>query len=214
MAAPIYRGGRPYLNVGQRFGPSANQVIIPLLGSGAPTNGGAGTGAGFAGIGSMYIDYAAGVLYLNTGTKASPTWTAGGSTAGAITPSSVTSSGKISSTSPTAGVGYSTGAGGAVTQATNKSTGVTLNTVTGAITLNNAAMADSTPVSFTVTNSAVAATDAVIVNHASAGTAGAYLVSANAIGAGSFKITVQNISGGSLSEAIVLRFAVIKGVSA
>lgn len=118
------------------------------------------------------------------------------------------------STSASAGVGYATGAGGAVTQATNKSTGVTLSKVCGAITLNNASLADATTVSFTVTNTAVAATDTVIVNHSSAGTAGSYLVWADSIGAGSFKINVRNVSGGSLGEAIVLSFAVIKAVAA
>jgi hypothetical protein len=109
-------------------------------------------------------------------------------------------------------IGYTTG--GAVTQATNKSTGVTLNTPSGQITMNGAALADATNVSFTVTNSSVAATDVVIVNHASAGTAGAYTVEANAIAAGSFGVTVRNVSGGSLSQAIVLGFAIIKGASA
>lgn len=54
---------------------SPNQVCW-LEGSGAPTNGGAGTGATFAEKGSLYIDYTNGILYQNTNTKASPTWTA------------------------------------------------------------------------------------------------------------------------------------------
>lgn len=118
------------------------------------------------------------------------------------------------SSSSSVGVGYATGAGGAVTQATNKATGVTLSKVCGAITLNNASLADATTVSFTVTNTTVAATDVVVVNHSSAGTAASYLVWADSIGAGSFKINVRNVSGGSLSEAIVLSFAVIKAVAA
>jgi hypothetical protein len=69
--------------------------------------------------------------------------------------------------------------GGTVTQATNKSTGVTLNTESGQITMNNAALADAAEVSFTVTNSKIAATDVVVACHGSAGTAGAYIVSAN-----------------------------------
>jgi hypothetical protein len=120
---------------------------------------------------------------------------------------SITSSGTL-------GVGYSTGAGGTVTQATDKSTGVTLNKITGAVTMNNAALNAGVEVSFTVTNSLVAATDAVLAIHASAGTAGSYLVNANAVAAGSFQVTVSNASGGNLSEAIVIRFMVFKGVSA
>jgi len=130
----------------------------------------------------------------------------------AATGVSLTTTGVIAS-SGTAGIGYAAGAGGVVTQATNKSTGVTLNKVTGQVTMNNASLADATNVSFTVTNSTVAATDVVQVVHSSGGTAGAYHVEANAIGAGSFKITVRNRSGGSLSEAIVLTFVVIKGQS-
>ena len=103
--------------------------------------------------------------------------------------------------------------GGTVTQATNKSTGITLNTESGQITMNNAALADAAEVSFTVTNSKVAATDVVVACHGSAGTAGAYIVSANAIAAGSFAITVSNVSGGALSEAIVINFVALKGAS-
>ena len=103
--------------------------------------------------------------------------------------------------------------GGTVTQATNKGTGVTLNTESGQITMNNAALADAAEVSFTVTNSKIAATDVVVACHGSAGTAGAYIVSANGIAAGSFKITVSNVSGGALSEAIVINYVALKGAS-
>ncbi len=109
-------------------------------------------------------------------------------------------------------IGYSTGVGGSVTQATNKSTGVTLSTICGRITMNGAALSAAAEVTFTVTNTLVAATDVIVVNHASGGTSGAYLVVISAVAAGSFNITVSNASGGSLSEAIVLQFAVIKAV--
>ncbi len=108
-------------------------------------------------------------------------------------------------------IGYTTG--GTVTQATNKGTGVTLNTESGQITMNNAALADAAEVTFTVTNDRVAATDVVVVNHGSAGTAGAYWLCVSTVAAGSFKISVGNLSGGSLSEAIVINFALIKGAS-
>ena len=114
----------------------------------------------------------------------------------------------------TAGAAIGYVSGGAVTQATNKSTGVTLNTASGQITMNGAALLDDTNVNFTVTNSVVAATDVVIVNVASVGTAGAYTVQTTAVAAGSFGISVKNVSGGSLSQAIVLNFAVIKAAAA
>ena len=109
--------------------------------------------------------------------------------------------------------GYITGEGGTVTQATSKSTAVTLNKKCGTVTMNGAALAADAIVSFTLTNSTIAATDVVVLNHASAGTAGKYALNAQAA-AGSASINVTNISAGSLSEAIVIRFAVIKAVTA
>lgn len=50
-----------------------NDVII-LTNAGIPSNGGAGTGAGSAGPGSMCVDYTNANLYINANTKASPTW--------------------------------------------------------------------------------------------------------------------------------------------
>lgn len=116
--------------------------------------------------------------------------------------------------SGTAGIGYATGAGGTITQATNKTTAVTLSKVSGAITLNNAALAAGAEATFTVTNALVAATDVIIANHSSAGTSGSYMVQASNITAGTFDLTVTNLSAGSLSEAIVITFAVIKAVAA
>jgi len=79
--------------------------------------------------------------------------------------------------------------------------------------MNGAALGDDTEISFVATNTNVAATDVVIVNHGSAGTMGAYVVQATEIGSGTFEVSVKNVSGGSLSEAIVINFAVIKGAS-
>jgi hypothetical protein len=126
----------------------------------------------------------------------------------------VTGAGAVKSSAATSGVGYATGAGGAVTQATSKSTGVTLNKASGQITMNGAALAAGAKVSFVVTDSAVAATDAVVVAVGSGGTANAYRAAVTAVAAGSFTITVENITAGSLSEAPVINFAVIKAVAA
>lgn len=112
----------------------------------------------------------------------------------------------------TDGIGYATGAGGSVVQATSKSTGVTLNKICGQITLNGALLATGTTVSFTLTNSCIAAGDILVFNHVSIGTFGAYNLNARAA-AGSATIDVRNISGGGLSEAIVIAFAVIKAVT-
>lgn len=107
--------------------------------------------------------------------------------------------------------GYVVGEGGTVTQATSKSTGVTLSKKCGQITMNAAALAADTTVTFTLTNTEVVATDIIILNHVSGGTAGAYLLNAQA-GSGSASINVRNITSGSLSEAIVIGFAIIKAV--
>lgn len=112
------------------------------------------------------------------------------------------------------GIGYGTGAGGTVTQATSKSTGVTLNKICGQITTHNATLNTNNEVGFTVTNSTVAATDTVIVCIASGGTAAAYQISVGAVGSGSFRITLANLSASNLGEALVINFAVIKAVAA
>jgi len=109
--------------------------------------------------------------------------------------------------------GYATGSGGVVTQLTDKTTAVTLSKSTGQITLAAAALAASTTVSFTLTNTVIEAGDILVMNHISGGTAGSYLLNAQSA-AGSASINVRNISLGSLSEAIVIAFAVIKAVSA
>ena len=109
--------------------------------------------------------------------------------------------------------GYIAGGGGTVTQATNKATGVTLNKPSGQITMNNAALAAATIVSFTFTNSTISSTDLLVINHVSGGTVGAYTFTA-ACGSGSATIYVRNATSGSLGEAIVLRYAVIKGAVA
>ena len=111
------------------------------------------------------------------------------------------------------GVGYRTGAGGTVTQATNKATGVTLNKRCGAITMSNANLASLTAVSFVLTNTGIAAGDVLVLNHISGGTPGSYLLNARSA-AGSATIDVTNITGGTLGEAIVIQYAVVKAVSA
>jgi hypothetical protein len=111
-------------------------------------------------------------------------------------------------------IGYTSGLGGAVTQATSKSTGVTLNKPCGSITTHDAALAAAAEVAFTVTNSAVAAGDVVVVCIKSGATAGAYNLQVSAVADGSFDLALGNMSAGSLSEAIVINFAVIKAAAA
>jgi len=107
-------------------------------------------------------------------------------------------------------IGYTAAAQGTVTQATSKSTAVTLNKAAGVITMNNASLATATNATFTLNNSFISANDTIILTIASGqATAGSYNVFANALAAGTVSITLRNISGGTLSEAIVINFAII-----
>ena len=128
---------------------------------------------------------------------------------GAATGTSLTVTSAVTS-SGTAGVGYATGAGGAVTQATSRTTGVTLNKTTGAITMFSTA-GSTTAATFTVTNSTVAATDVIILNQKS-GT-DLYDLMVTAVAAGSFNLTFRT-TGGTTTETPVFNFAVIKAVAA
>jgi len=109
-------------------------------------------------------------------------------------------------------VGYN-GSAPSVTQATSKATGVTINNALGKIVMNNAALAASAAVKFTVSNSLVTPGDVPVVAIASGGTSGAYSIDCSAVGTGSFDITIQNISAGSLSEAVVVSFALIQAIA-
>ena len=110
-------------------------------------------------------------------------------------------------------LGYKSGTGGTVTQSSSKTTDVSLNKINGEIVMHNQALADDATAVFTFNNTTIAATDVVIVNVASVGTAGAYQVTVGAVAANSCSISVLNVSGGPLSEAIKLNFAVIKSVA-
>lgn len=110
--------------------------------------------------------------------------------------------------------GNVTGSGGTVTQATNKSTAVTLNKATGEITMASAALAAGAIATFVLNNSTLAAGDMIVTSHHSGGTIGPYLINARVTGNGAASIAVRNTSAGSLSEAIVIKFTVIKAVTA
>jgi hypothetical protein len=120
----------------------------------------------------------------------------------------------IKSSGATSGIGYDTGAGGTQTQGTSRTTGVTLNTICGKITLFSTTTTAGTFASFTVTNSAVAATDVVVVNIGSGATADRYNVTVTAVAAGSFRVQIHNVAAVGTAEAPVLNFAVIKAVTA
>jgi hypothetical protein len=108
-------------------------------------------------------------------------------------------------------IGYSTIAQGAVTQTTDKSTGVTLNKSMGRITMNGAALAAGAAASFTLTNNLISIADTIIVNVSGNGTAAAYTAYVSSLAVGSAVLTLRNLSAGSLSEAVILNYALIHG---
>ena len=191
------------------IGTTSPATILDVVGSGNPTltlRGSAGAYSSFlklqaAGGGSSVINATGAtsdaLVFQITGTERAR----------------IDSSGNVLVTSA-AGLGYGTGSGGTVTQATSKSTAVTLNKPTGQITMDNAALLTNTTVSFIVNNTLMTATDCVITNLQGGVSAnGNYLIWADYGGAGKFVVNVRNFSVGSLSEAIVFNFAIIKGAS-
>lgn len=133
----------------------------------------------------------------------------------------VTGSSSILSASASAGIGYANGAGGTVTQATSRTTGVTLNKICGHITLVAGTISGHEADEFVLTNSTIAANDVVIVNIKSglaAGTAKYYQTQVTAVAAGSCTISVGNIDNATIPSAgtdtPVLTFVVIKAVAA
>lgn len=117
-------------------------------------------------------------------------------------------------------MGYPTGTGGTVTQATSRTTGVTLNKITGEIVLFAVGIAGHEADEFVLTNSTIEANDVVtlcIKNGGSlaAGTRKYYVTQVNTVAAGSCTISVGNIDNGAItSESPVIQFVVLKGAVA
>jgi hypothetical protein len=91
-----------------------------------------------------------------------------------------------------------------VTQATSRTTAVTIDKPSGEIVLFSAA-GSTTPASFTVNNTSVSALDAVIVTPRSS--TNKYVAIVTAVGANSFEVTFWT-TGGTATDAPVFNFAV------
>jgi hypothetical protein len=118
--------------------------------------------------------------------------------------------GRILAVSP-AGLGYGAGAGGTVTQATDKSTTVTLNRPCGRITMNNASLASNAVAAFVCLNSMVGPDDVVVPSLGpNVGAVEQYSIGTRVL-AGAIHFALQNISAGALAQAVEINFAVIKG---
>lgn len=202
----------------------ANDIIARITGSGY---GNTGYVLGAGNIGTLGIDFVALENYTTANAGSSLKFYT--SPIGAVTktlsanvtanvttfPANVfTTAGNILVTGGTGGVGYATGAGGTVAQTGNKSTGVTLNKQTGEITMQATNLAADTTVSFTLTNSTIGTSDLLLLNIvAGAATPCCYNLDANCT-TGSAVVSIRNLTAGTLGEALVLRFAVIKGAVA
>jgi len=114
-----------------------------------------------------------------------------------------------------AGIGYGTGSGGTVTQLTSKATAVTLNKPSGQIVMNNSLILANSVVAFDCYSSSVSINDTCVVTIkvGSVSFPSNYKVQATTI-AGGIYFQLNNVSAGSLSEAVVLNYSVIKGAIA
>ena len=139
-------------------------------------------------------------VFANTPTLVTPN-------IGAATGTSLAATGAIKS-SGTAGIGYALGAGGVVIQGTSRTTGVTINKITGQITL-FAAAGTTVATTFTVTNSTVNTTDAIILTQHTGTDLYDLMVTKTVLG--SFDITFRT-TGGTTTEQPIFNFTVIKGV--
>lgn len=102
-------------------------------------------------------------------------------------------------------------AGGAVTQTTNRSTAVTLNSLYGVITTDATSLAAGAEEKFTVNNSMVKAGDIVVISTRSGQTADTSIAVVTAVANGSFVITLTNLNGSTADTgAMIINFAVIK----
>ena len=110
-------------------------------------------------------------------------------------------------------IGYASSAQGAVTQLTDKSTGVTLNKSAGRITMNNAALAGGAVASFVLTNNLISSNDTIIVcvsSNTTGSAAGAYNTYISYLSAGTALISLRNLTAStSYSEAVIINFAII-----
>jgi len=202
-------GTGSYIEMGLRNGAAtADGLLFRTLGTGFTTSGmnfqdggSSMTGTNLSGGYSIGTQASADFRVYSNNTLRT-TWAA--ATGDILTTAKFTSSG--------GGIGYSTGAGGTVTQLTSRATAVTLNKLCGNITMFSAAVAVNGVSTFTLTNSFIEATDFVLVRHISATNGGAWGISV-VPGAGSCTISVRNNTTASITEATPLRFIILKATT-
>jgi hypothetical protein len=147
------------------------------------------------------------VMYVPTGTN------------NVTFPGSVNSAGGVYTTGPLVSAsaattsGYTTGAGGTVTQLTSRTTGVTLSKPCGSIVLFSAAATANVATSFVVTNTLVTATDNIVLTQGTAGALGGLYNLLAIPAAGSFTVWIIPVNT-VVAETLTINFAILKTVTA
>lgn len=106
--------------------------------------------------------------------------------------------------------------GATVTQATNRTTGVTVNAISGNITTNNASLAAEAAAVFVVTNNNVFADDVIILSQQGGSNGGNTDVEIVGVTAGTFSIKVSNnnaAAGTAETGAIIINFLIMKAAT-
>jgi len=130
---------------------------------------------------------------------------------GAATGTSLEVTGAI--TSSGGGIGYATGAGGTVTQTSSRTNGVTLNKLTGTITLVSTTLAANATNTFTLTNSFISSSDHVFCTPVGESSyASAYLIQAVS-SSGSAVISIRNVTSSSATESPIIKFTIFRSVT-
>ena len=99
-----------------------------------------------------------------------------------------------------------------VTQETNRTTGVTIDSVVGQITTDDASLGAGLEAKFVVTNKYVTAKSVVVINAASGQTADTSIPVVVAVANGSFTIQLTNLNASTADTgAMVINFIVLGG---
>lgn len=129
---------------------------------------------------------------------------------GVATGTSLAVTGKVTSSSPTAGIGYVTGSGSTTTGTWGGA--ATINTITGQITMDNPGFSANTSYYVNVANSAYVAGATVVANIVGGATdPSQYGVSAAYASAGHFYICIRSYT--AVSETLVFQFTIMLGAT-
>jgi hypothetical protein len=113
----------------------------------------------------------------------------------------------------TAKIGYKAGAGATYTQSTSKTTGVTVTTRTGVITMNGASLGANAKATFTVTLSGMTNNEHALVNlRGGFANQESYVLTSRATN-GAFQVILWNTTAGALSEAVEVLYTIVSGAA-